>query len=40
MRTISCTRCHSEIKHRLPPPVGGPTAEGELGTLLAMPGRR
>jgi hypothetical protein len=37
-RTISCIRCHTEIKHRLPPPVGAPTAQGERGPLLAMPG--
>jgi len=39
-RTISCIRCHTEIKHRLPPPVGAPTAQGESRTLLAMPGGR
>jgi len=39
-RTISCIRCHTEIKHRLPPPVGAPAAQGERETLLAMPGRR
>ncbi len=39
-RTITCTRCHTEIKHRLPPPVGAPTAQGERGALLATPGRR
>jgi nitrate/TMAO reductase-like tetraheme cytochrome c subunit len=22
---IGCTRCHTEIKHRLPPPIGAPT---------------
>lgn len=25
-RTIECTRCHTEIRHKLPPPVGAPTA--------------
>ncbi len=39
-RTISCIRCHTEIKHRLPPPVGAPTAQGESRMLLAMPGGR
>jgi len=39
-RTISCIRCHTEIKHRLPPPVGAPTAQGESRALMAMPGGR
>lgn len=26
--TIECTRCHTEIKHKLPPPIGTPTAKG------------
>jgi nitrate/TMAO reductase-like tetraheme cytochrome c subunit len=25
-RTIDCTRCHTEIKHKLPPPIGAPAA--------------
>jgi nitrate/TMAO reductase-like tetraheme cytochrome c subunit len=25
---IECVRCHSEIKHRLPPPIGLPRAAG------------
>jgi len=25
---IECTRCHTEIKHRSPPPIGPPTADG------------
>ncbi|HET7854803.1 MAG TPA: cytochrome c3 family protein, partial [Candidatus Methylomirabilis sp.] len=26
---IECARCHSEIKHRLPPMIGIPTARGD-----------
>jgi nitrate/TMAO reductase-like tetraheme cytochrome c subunit len=25
-RSITCVRCHDEIRHRLPPPIGAPTA--------------
>ena len=35
--TIECTRCHTEIKHKLPPPIGAPTAARQLDSgLLAM----
>jgi nitrate/TMAO reductase-like tetraheme cytochrome c subunit len=37
-RSISCTRCHTEIMHRLPPPIGVPTAGGGLGPLPTAPG--
>lgn len=40
-RTIDCTRCHTEIKHKLPPPIGAPTAtEPHRRTPLAMQGDR
>jgi nitrate/TMAO reductase-like tetraheme cytochrome c subunit len=26
-KTIDCVRCHNEIRHKLPPPIGAPTAE-------------
>lgn len=26
-RSVDCVRCHSEIRHRLPPPIGAPPAE-------------
>lgn len=35
---IECTRCHNEIKHRLPPPIGAPSAEGTRTDLLARLG--
>jgi len=44
-KTIDCTRCHTEIKHHLPPPIGAPTASGSsrvfmvLASLRAVPGR-
>jgi hypothetical protein len=25
---IECVRCHTQIKHRLPPPIGPPTSGG------------
>lgn len=34
--SIECTRCHTEIKHRLPPPIGAPTAELNLGAPPVM----
>jgi nitrate/TMAO reductase-like tetraheme cytochrome c subunit len=33
-RSIECTRCHSEIQHKLPPPVGVRGAQGDLSTRL------
>lgn len=40
-RTIECTRCHTEIKHKLPPPIGAPTAAGPRGrAALALHGNR
>lgn len=40
-RTIECTRCHTEIRHKLPPPVGAPTAAGPGGGApLALLNRR
>lgn len=38
-KSIDCIRCHTEIRHRLPPPIGAPTARGASGPLaaLAMP---
>ena len=39
-RTIDCVRCHTEIQHKLPPPIGAPTAEGHPGALLAGRGGR
>jgi nitrate/TMAO reductase-like tetraheme cytochrome c subunit len=39
--TIECTRCHGEIKHRLPPPIEAPKAVApELSGGLAFQGRR
>lgn len=40
VRSIDCTRCHGEIKHRLPPPMSVPTAADEAGERLAMPSGR
>ncbi|HSE93071.1 MAG TPA: NapC/NirT family cytochrome c [Methylomirabilota bacterium] len=40
-RSIECTRCHSEIKHRLPPRIGPPTADAAppaLAVLATGPG--
>jgi nitrate/TMAO reductase-like tetraheme cytochrome c subunit len=34
-RTIDCVRCHTEIQHKLPPPIGAPTAEARPGALVA-----
>jgi nitrate/TMAO reductase-like tetraheme cytochrome c subunit len=34
---IECTRCHSEIKHRLPAPIGAPAAQHPGRVLLAGP---
>lgn len=35
--TIDCTRCHNEIKHRLPPPIGArPAASAPPPTPLAL----
>lgn len=37
---IECARCHTEIRHRLPPPVGLPgTAEGDATRLGMLVGR-
>lgn len=36
-RSVECTRCHTEIKHRLPPRVGAPAAAAELWRLAAGP---
>jgi nitrate/TMAO reductase-like tetraheme cytochrome c subunit len=33
-KSIDCVRCHNEIKHRLPPPIGSPTAQ-DWGRHLA-----
>jgi len=35
-KTISCTRCHDEIKHRLPPPIGAPSAHGSSTAFTAF----
>jgi len=35
-KTISCTRCHDEIKHRLPPPIGAPSAHGPSRAFTAF----
>jgi len=32
---IECARCHTEIKHRLPPPIGAPRAAGGPGPRSA-----
>ncbi len=34
--TIGCLRCHGEVKHRLPPPIGAPTAEATPERELAL----
>lgn len=31
---IECTRCHTEIKHRLPPPIGAPPVADHGGPLF------
>jgi nitrate/TMAO reductase-like tetraheme cytochrome c subunit len=36
-KTISCTRCHDEVKHRLPPPIGAPRARGPAPFLAELP---
>jgi nitrate/TMAO reductase-like tetraheme cytochrome c subunit len=36
-KTISCTRCHDEIKHRLPPPIGAPSAHSPSKVFTAFP---
>ena len=36
-KTIDCVRCHTEIRHRLPSPIGAPTARGAAGSLAALP---
>ena len=38
-KTIDCVRCHNEIKHALPPPIGAPTAGHEPSPLDVL-GRR
>jgi nitrate/TMAO reductase-like tetraheme cytochrome c subunit len=39
--TIECTRCHGEIKHRLPPPIDAPRAAAPESTRrLALRGGR
>ncbi len=36
-RTIDCTRCHTEVKHKLPPPIGvGTTAESPGNMPVAL----
>jgi len=40
-RPMSCTRCHDAIRHRLPPPIGAPTAGGASSPLAwGGPGAR
>ena len=36
-KTISCTRCHDEVKHRLPPPIGAASAHGPVPGFAALP---
>ncbi len=36
-KTISCTRCHDEVKHRLPPPIGAPSARAPASIFAALP---
>jgi hypothetical protein len=38
-KTIDCVRCHNEIKHKLPPPIGTPRA-GHEPSPLAVQARR
>jgi nitrate/TMAO reductase-like tetraheme cytochrome c subunit len=38
-KTIDCVRCHNEIKHKLPPPIGTSTA-GHEPSPLAVQARR
>lgn len=33
-KTIDCVRCHNEIKHRLPPPIGAPPAAHARGPMV------
>lgn len=40
-KSIDCVRCHNEIQHRLPPPIGAPTARDSGPRLAAQaPGGR
>jgi nitrate/TMAO reductase-like tetraheme cytochrome c subunit len=39
-RSIECTRCHSEIRHKLPPRIGAPTAAAPTPALAAGALRR
>jgi nitrate/TMAO reductase-like tetraheme cytochrome c subunit len=36
-KTIACVRCHTEIRHRLPSPIGAPSARGAAGSLATLP---
>ncbi len=35
-KPIECTRCHTAITHRLPPPIGAPAAHRRPGPLAAL----
>jgi nitrate/TMAO reductase-like tetraheme cytochrome c subunit len=36
-KTISCIRCHDEVKHRLPPPIGAASTRGSAPGFAALP---